>query len=72
MLQAGAVKARDSLTEPARIIGTTLATAGTIAALESWPERIGAVTKAEIDAAARAVFRPEAAVTGLLLPKPTS
>lgn len=72
MLQAAAIKARDSLTEPARIIGTTLATGGTIAELESWPERIGAVTKAEIDAAARAVFRPEGAVTGLLLPKPTS
>lgn len=72
MLQAAAIKARDSLEEPARIVGTTLATGGTIADLESWPERIGAVTKAEIDAAARAVFRPEGAVTGLLLPKPTS
>jgi zinc protease len=72
LLQASAIKARDSLKEPARIIGATLATGGTIDELERWPERIGAVTKAEMEAAAHAVLRPEAAVTGLLLPKPTS
>ena len=72
LMQADAVKARDSLTGPARTIGATLATGGTLDELEAWPERIGAVTAAEVNAAARAVMLPENAVTGVLLPKPTS
>jgi len=72
LLQAAAVKARDSLTGPARTIGAALATGGTLDELEAWPEKIGAVTAAEVAAAARAVMLPENSVTGLLLPKPTS
>ncbi len=72
LLQSAAVKARDSLTGPARTIGEALATGSTLTDLEAWPERIGAVTAADVIAAARAVLVPENSVTGLLLPKPTS
>ena len=72
LLQSAAVKARDSLTGPARTIGEALATGSTLTDLEAWPERIGAVTSADVNAAARAVLVPENSVTGLLLPKPTS
>jgi zinc protease len=72
LLQAAAIKARDSLTGPARTIGAALATGSTLDDLEAWPDRIGAVTAAEVNAAARAVVVPENGVTGLLLPKPTS
>ena len=68
-LQAGAVKARDSLSAPARIVGRALATGSTIEDIEAWPERIGAVTAAQVQAAAKAVFDPDYSVTGLLLPK---
>jgi zinc protease len=71
-LQAGAIKARDSLFGPARAIGAALTTGGTIAEIEAWPERIGAVTAEQVHAAARAVLRPESSVTGVLLPEPTS
>ena len=36
--------------------------------VENWPERIGAVTRSQINDAARAVFNDKASVTGLLLP----
>ncbi len=68
-LQAEAVKARDSLSGPARIVGRVLASGGTIEDVESWPERIGAVTAADVQAAGRAVFDINYSVTGLLLPK---
>jgi zinc protease len=71
-LQAGAVKARDSLFGPARTFGAALTTGSTIEDVESWPERIGAVTVEQVNEAARAVLTPETSVTGLLLPKPTS
>ncbi len=72
LMLADAIKARDSLTGPAHIIGTALTTGGTLADVEAWPERIGAVTVEQVNAAARAVLRPEASVTGVLLAKPTS
>jgi zinc protease len=72
LLQAGAVKARDSLSNPARSIGATLATGGTIEDIEAWPDRIGAVTVDQVNAAARYVLKPESSVTSLLLPKETS
>jgi zinc protease len=68
MLQAEAVKARDSLGGPARILGRALATGSSIADVEAWPERIGAVTVADVNAAAQAVFRLDYSVTGLLSP----
>jgi zinc protease len=68
-LQATAVKARDSLAGPARIVGRALAAGGTLEEVESWPDRIGAVTVEDVNAAAKAVFDLNRSVTGLLLPK---
>ena len=68
-LQAEAVKARDSLSGPARLVGAALATGSTIDDIEAWPDRIGAVTVADVNAAAKAVFDPNYSVTAILLPK---
>ncbi len=68
-LVAQAVFARDSLDGPARIIGEALATGGTVADIEAWPERIRGVTKADVDAAAKALLRENWSATGWLLPK---
>ncbi len=71
-MRAAAVYARDSLSTGARVIGAALTTGQTIADVEAWPERIRAVTTAQVNAAARAILIPERSVTGLLLPKPAS
>jgi zinc protease len=68
-LQAEAVKARDSLSGPARLVGSSLATGSTIEDIEAWPDRIGAVTVADVNAAAKAVFDINYSVTSILLPK---
>ena len=67
-LQANHAYALDSLQGPAYAIGMALTTGGTLDDLESWPERIEAVTGAQVIAAARAVFQRSGAVTSLLLP----
>lgn len=71
-MRAAAVLARDSLQSGARVIGTALTTGQTIEDVESWPERIDAVTKDDVDRAARYLLQPERSVTGLLLPKPST
>lgn len=71
-MQAAAVYARDSLQGGARALGTALVIGAGIDVVENWPQRIAAVTPAQVTAAARAVLREERAVTGLLLPKPGS
>ena len=68
-LQAEAVKARDSLSGPARLVGAALATGSKIDDIEAWPDRIGAVTVADVDAAAKAVLDINYSVTAILLPK---
>ncbi len=72
LLVADAIKARDSLTGPPRIVGAALATGGTLDDVEEWPARIRAVTIEQVNAAARYVLRPESSVTGLLLAAPGS
>lgn len=72
LLQADAIKVRDSLSAPARAIGVALAIGLTIEDVEEWPERIGAVTVEQVNAAARHVLNPAASVTAILLPKETS
>jgi zinc protease len=67
-IAASAIKARDGLTGPAKIIGTALATGQSLAEIEAWPDRIAAVDRADIMAAAHAVLSPENSVTGQLLP----
>ncbi len=69
-MRAQAIYARDSLSGTAQTIGAALTTGRTIADVEAWPERIAAVTPDQVNAAARAVLRPEASVTGLLTPAP--
>lgn len=71
-LVAGAVFARDSLSTAPRVIGAALTTGGTLEQVESWPERITAVTAAEVNAALKQVLREEQSVTSYLLPDPTS
>lgn len=71
-LRYAAIYARDSVFGPARTFGTAIATGQTVADVESWPERIAAVTKEAVDAAARAVLGQTAHVTGLLLPDPNA
>ena len=71
-MQAASIYARDSLDAPSRIVGSALATGRSLDEVESWPERIGAVTLDQVDAAARLVIHDDVAVTGVLLPEPTS
>jgi zinc protease len=71
-LRAAAVYARDSLTTAPRVFGSALTTGQSVEDVEAWPERVEAVTRAEVEAAARAVLLPKHSVTSILLPKPTS
>lgn len=71
-MQSQAIYARDSLEGPARVIGSGLASGRTLEEVETWPARIGRVTVDEVNAAARLVLHDETAVTGVLLPEPTS
>jgi len=63
-----AIFARDSLNGPARIFGAALTTGQSVDDVEQWPARISAVTVEQVNAAARAVLRPETSTTGILLP----
>jgi zinc protease len=71
-MRAQAVYARDSLDGPARIVGAALANGRKLDEVETWPQHIGAVTVDEVNAAARLVIHEDTAVTGVLLPEPTS
>lgn len=71
-MQAASVYAADSLSGPPSIIGTALAVGQRLDDVEAWPDRIGAVLPAEINAAARAVLVEHNSATGVLLPEPTS
>ena len=67
-LRASVAYARDSYVAAARMMADSVATGSRVSDVEAWPERIAAVTPAEVAAAARAVLRDEGSVTGLLLP----
>ena len=71
-LQDAAIFARDSLTAPSRVIGGALAAGRTIDDVESWPERIGAVTVDDVNRAARSLLTKDGSVTTVLLPEETS
>ena len=51
--------AQDSLASGPRLYGNALATGGTMAEIEAWPQRIAAVTPADVVAAARHVWRDD-------------
>jgi zinc protease len=69
---AEAVYARDSLSTAVRSFGAALATGGTVEDVEAWPERIGAVTATQVDAAADHVLEIGRSVTGRLKPAPVA
>ena len=68
---ASTVYARDSYSTAANVIGEALATGQTLADVEAWPERIAAVTRDEVAAAARLVLDGPT-VTSLLIAAPES
>ncbi|MDF1792392.1 MAG: pitrilysin family protein [Thalassobaculaceae bacterium] len=68
----GAVFSRDDSLAPARVFGTELAAGGTVADVEEWPERIGAVTPDDVLAALRKVLVDRRSVTSVLRPEPRS
>ncbi len=57
---AEAIYARDSLSSAVRSFGAALATGRTVDDVEAWPERIGAVTVEQVNAAAAYVFKARA------------
>ncbi len=65
---AEATYARDSLSGVARIFGVALTTGQSVEDVEAWPDRIAAVTAADVQQAARAVLKPEHSVRGRLVP----
>jgi zinc protease len=68
-IAAEAIKARDSLRGPAQLVGTALITGTSLAQVESYPQRIAAVSAAEVLQAAKDILRhKENSVTGILLP----
>jgi zinc protease len=71
-MQAAAIYAGDSAGGPANIIGTALAIGQSLEDVAAWPDRIGAVTPAEVEAAAKAVLIERNSATGILLPERTS
>jgi zinc protease len=71
-MMASVIYSLDSVSAPARIFGSALTTGRSVEDVEAWPDRIGAVTTEQVNAAARAVFREDYSVTGVLLPDTTS
>ena len=69
-LVAEAIYAQDSQSFMARIYGVALTTGQTVEDVQAWPERIGKVTREQVEAVARKYLRIEQSVTGILLPKP--
>ena len=68
-LRAHAIYARDSINAGARVLGASLSAGQTIEGVESWPDRIGAVTSNQIHDAANFVLVYKKSVTGLLIPE---
>lgn len=68
-LQRSAVFAKDSVTAPARTIGSALATGRSIQDIESWPDKVSEVTRDDVIAAAKWVLRIRHSLTAVLLPK---
>jgi zinc protease len=67
-VKAEAVFASDSLYMVANIFGDAFTSDVSVEEVESWFDRIDAVTPEQINAAARLVLHPERAVTGVLRP----
>ncbi|MDH6229878.1 zinc protease [Mesorhizobium soli] len=61
--------ARDKPSAMANLYGAALATGSTVKDMETWPDRIRAVTAAQVQAVAAKYLNPDLAVVGYLLPK---
>jgi zinc protease len=68
-MTAAAIYARDSLRSASTALGRALATGQTVDDVESWPDRIAAVTAADVNRVAKAFLVDTEAVTSVLLPK---
>jgi zinc protease len=66
-LRIETAKSRDSLQGPAVLIASALVTGRSLADVQAWPDRIAAVTAADIQRAAKRVFDDKHSVTGRLL-----
>ncbi len=66
---AGIAYAKDSAFGGASEIGRALSTGRTIEDVESWPDKIKAVTTEQVNAVLKQIFTAEASVTALLLPE---
>ena len=55
---------------PAQFVGTSLATGLSLDEVQSWADKIAAVTDADVMQAARQVLQPNTSVTGQLLAGP--
>ncbi len=69
-LTAGLAYERDSLHAGAHRLGEALTTGETVEQVESWPERIAAVTPDAVNQIAKTVLDDRRSVTGTLLPLP--
>ena len=65
---SSAIYVRDSLRAAPNILGRALTTGRTVADVEAWPERISAVTREQVEEAARALFTSRRSVTSVLVP----
>ena len=70
LMRADTIYAKDSLTEVARIFGAALSVGATVEDVQTWPDRIEAVTAEQVSAAAAEILEMNRSVTGVLLPKP--
>lgn len=68
-LQRSATFARDSLMAPAYVFGMALTTGQKVAAVEAWPQRIKAVSTAEVNQALKDLVKNKHRLTGILQPQ---
>lgn len=67
-LTDGAVFARDSVTGPAQIFGQLLSVGGSVDVVETWPEKVEAVTVEQVNEAARFVLSSPGFLRSVLKP----
>ena len=70
-VRASVIYSEDSPRTLANAVGAALATGDTLASVQSWPERIAAVTADEVQMVAHRYLDPRHSVTGYLVPQPT-
>ncbi|MDD3288560.1 MAG: pitrilysin family protein [Alphaproteobacteria bacterium] len=68
-LQRMAVFARDSIAFSGNVFGAALSTGEGVSDVESWPERIGAVTSDEVNSVLRKLLKDKRQVVGILIPE---